>query len=504
MFIDEIIFDLYNKISGVYMKKRRLELPSEQAAYWLIKTYIAKAYEISRDKSSFSKDEQEFSRIIRSVNDSNWNIIFVILSNCIRRIINRESFTQSTLKDQHNVTNLILQEAFSRIGISEKIPNINLTKRQGNFSTLDMEMNSKNAFISFKNDRYKLPKYIENYDFVLTSDDDELRFYNLILSIIVSVRRKDNRFNSLNMIKEVFCERANLEDASEVFDRVIEVFTEYSIIKLESRGKENIITTWPIDEGITGEEYFSDIIIRKYKEAMDSRIKEYVPPSTREERRRFTGKAKARKNKALSREADSFSEDKKTGAVKESIKRGDKKEKTPSKKELGFLQNYTIPVNIEGNTYFFILEESIVTLRNRDVTIIIDLSDNSVITQFKCEDINNRSVTLERKIAKGPRIIYDIVKVRSKEFNSDEFRVRYYKGEITFTKDIDKYIVRMIETTNLWTKTSETKEKVLEAIRNRKNDFELIALIERIDNDLLPTYGKTSEGDKGKSPYVKQ
>ena len=191
MFIDEIIFDLYNKISGVHMKKRRLELPSEQAAYWLIKTYIAKSYEISRDKSSFNKDEQEFSRIINSVNKSYWNIIFVILSKCIENINSREPFSQCTLKDKHNVTDMILQDAFNRLGISMEIPHINLTKKQGNCSTLDMETNSKNVFVSFKNDRYKLPKYVENYDFVLTSDDTELRFYNFILSIIVSVRIRE-------------------------------------------------------------------------------------------------------------------------------------------------------------------------------------------------------------------------------------------------------------------------------------------------------------------------
>ena len=552
MFIDEIIFDLYNKISGVHMKKRRLELPNEQAVYWLIKTYIAKAYEISRDKSSFNKDEQEFSRIINSVNKSYWNIIFVILSKCIENINSREPFNQCTLKDKHNVTDMILQDALNRLGISGEIPHINLTERQGNYSVLDMGINPKYAFVSCKSDRYKLPKYVENYDFVLTSDADELRFYNFILSIIVSVRRKNNRFDSLSLIKEVFCEQANLENPSEVFDRVIEVLTEYSIIKVDSHGEDRIITIWPIDEETIGEEYISDVIIRKHKEVMDSRIKEYTPPSTREERRRFTGKARERKNRMSSSKTDSekFEGDEETEKIRKGIKLSGKNNKgisvkvsklnrqieripsdianeidfdffedelTVTRKKTNKNDSYSeykavfniespdfeITLNTEESTYSFMLEKNIVTLVNGKVSVIIDLTDNSVVTQFECGKVNKHPVTFKRKIIKGPRIIYSVVIVDSNEFASEEFRNNYYCGVKMFDDHIDKSIVQLIENINLWTETKETKERVLNVIKNMKDDLELPSLIERIDSCLQSLDEKTDDSNKGKSPYVK-
>lgn len=284
------------------MKIRKLELPCEQAAYWLIKTYITKAYEISRLNNS-SKEEQDFSRIIRGISLYDWNTIFMILSGCIRNINSREPFSQTTSKDMHTLTDVIIEETLEKLGIlgiNEKLPKINLTERQGTCSTIDMGINASNVFVSTKKGRSKLPKYTINYDFVLSSDDSELRFYNLILSIIVSVRRKNNRINSLNIIKEVFCERANVHDAAIVFDRVIEVLREYSIIKVETKGKKDIIVEWPIDEGIIGEEYFSDVIIRRYEEAEESRIKESPPPSTRDERRKTTGESATRKRRIIS------------------------------------------------------------------------------------------------------------------------------------------------------------------------------------------------------------
>ena len=284
------------------MKIRKLELPCEQAAYWLIKTYITKAYEISRLSVS-SKDEKDFSRLIRGISLSNWNTIFMILSKCIQNINNRESFSQTTSKGEHTLTDVIIEETLEKLGIlgiNEKLPSIDLTEKQSTCSTIDMGIDARNVFVSTKKGRSKLPKYTINYDFVLSSDDSELRFYNLILSIIVSVRRKNNHINSLNIIKEVFCERANVHDAAIVFDRVIEVLREYSIIKVETKGKKNIIVEWPIDEGIIGVEYFSDVIIRRCEEVENSHVKDYTPPLTREERREITGESAARKKQNIS------------------------------------------------------------------------------------------------------------------------------------------------------------------------------------------------------------
>ena len=537
------------------MKIRKLELPCEQAAYWLIKTYITKAYEISRLNNS-SKDEQDFSRIIRGISLYNWNTIFMILSGCIQNINSREPFSQTTSKDKHILTDVIIEETLEKLGIlgtDEKLPKINLTERQGTCSTIDMGINASNVFVSSKKGRSKLPKYTINYDFVLSSDDSELRFYNLILSIIVSVRRKNNRINSLNIIKEVFCERANVHDAAIVFDRVIEVLREYSIIKLETKGKKNIITEWPIDEGIIGEEYFSDVIIIRYEEAEKSRIKKSPPPSTRK------GIERAKKIKPPSEKLlEMFQKIKKTledmripyyvslsdyctieayynglrykilinsdGLIKlyksneidfdvfppEELALLDKKD---GKKIDDNAYTWEVTFNLassdfkieitntedENDIYSFVLNNNILTIRHNNICVLIDLEDNTITTRVECVYGKKIKAILERKLSTPLKVIHDIVIIGSDIFDAEEFRNGYYNGNVMFDVSFDKYIVRSIENINLWIDTPKTKEVVIDLIRNIKSSLLIPSLIESIDKCLIMLE------EKGMSkPFVKK
>lgn len=543
------------------MKIRKLELPSEQAAYWLIKTYIAKACEISRLNNS-SKDEQDFSRIIRGISLYNWNTIFMILSGCIQNINSREPFSQTTAKDKHILTDVIIEETLEKLGIlgtDEKLPKINLTERQGTCSTIDIGINASNVFVSTKKGRSKLPKYTINYDFVLSSDDSELRFYNLILSIIVSVRSKSSRFNSLNIIKEVFCERTNVPDAAIVFDRVIEVLREYSIIKVETKGKKDIITEWPIDEGIIGEEYFSDVIIRRYEEVENSRVKDYKPPLTREEKSKFKGIERAKNIKPPSEKLlEMFQKIKKTledmripyyvslsnyctieayynglrykiliysdGLIKlyksneidfdifppEELALLDKKD---GKKIDDNAYTWEVTFNLassdfkieitntedENDIYSFMLNNNILTIRHNNIYVSIDLEDNTITTQVGCVYDKKMKAILERKLSTPLKVIHDIVIIGSDIFDAEEFRNGYYNGNVMFDVSFDKYIVRSIENINLWIDTPKTKEMVIDLIRNIKSSLLIPSLIESIDKCLIMLE------EKGLSkPFVKK
>lgn len=525
------------------MKKRKLELSSEQAAYWLIKTYITKACEISRLNNS-SKDKQEFSKIIRSISLYNWNTVFMILSKRIQNINSREPISQTTSKDMHTLTDVILQETLEKLGIDEKLPSIDLTERQSTCSTIEMGVIARNVFVTSKKDRNKLPKYIKNYDFVLSSDEHELEIYNLILSIIISVRRKNNRFNSLNIIKEVFCEKSNIEEASEVFDRVIEVLKEYSIIKVETQGKESIIVEWPIDEENINEDYYSDLVLEKYNEFLASSIKEYVPPITREERREFKGIERAKKVKTPSENLlEMFQIIKKIlegmkipyyvslsdyctieayynglrykilinsdGLIKlyksneidfdvfppEELALLDKKD---GKKIDDNAYTWEVTFNLassdfkieitntedENDIYSFVLNNNILTIRHNNICVSIDLEDNTITTQVECVYGKKIKAILERKLSTPLKVIHDIVIIGSDIFDAEEFRNGYYNGNVMFDVSFDKCIVRSIENINLWIDTPKTKELVIDLIRSIKSSLLIPSLIESIDNCL--------------------
>lgn len=544
------------------MKIRKLELPCEQAAYWLIETYITKAYEISRLNVS-GEDKQKFSRIIKRISLYNWNTIFMILSKRIQNINSREPFSQTTSKDMHTLTDVIMQEALEKIGIlaeKEKLPSIDLTEKQSACSTIDMGINARNVFVTSKKNRDKLPKYTINYDFVLSSDEHELEIYNLILSIIISVRRKNIRFNSLNIIKEVFCECVDIEKASEVFDRVIEVLKGYSIIKVETQGKKDIIIEWPIDEEDVNEDNYSDLVLEKYNEFLTSSVKEYVPSPTREERREAKGIERSKKVKTPSENLlEMFQIIKKIledmripyyvslsdcytieayynglrykiliysdGLIKlykstkidfdifppEELALLDKKD--GKKIDDVDAYDYEVSFNLKASDfkieitnavdtddiYSFVLNNGILTMVHNNIRVSIDLEDNTITTQVECVYGKKMKAILERKLSTPLKVIHDIVIIGSDIFDAEEFRNGYYNGNVMFDVSFDKYIVRSIENINLWIDTPKTKEVVIDLIRNIKSSLLIPSLIESIDKCL------TMLEEKGMSkPFVKK
>ena len=283
---------------------KRILNSDEQTAYCWVRIIRSKVNDIIRNPKYYGENSRRFSEIFREFTEENWRSLYLYLVSKIKGDYEiNGTFSQSTAKKGHLFINDVLS-----------IPDINLSERQKKPFSIDMF--SKNVYIS-NNTRKRLPSgYDDSHNYVLNGNEEELEFYNLVYNVISSIRIKDKRIKSLNQIRRIFCEKycevnnipfkkGNGNYAKEYrevltkFDSVIRTFKAYSIIKVEPRGKRNVIREWPIIKEDCIENMYSDLVIDEFNKLEAKKVKAYVPPKTREERRMFNGYARYKKAKLI-------------------------------------------------------------------------------------------------------------------------------------------------------------------------------------------------------------
>ena len=85
---------------------------------------------------------------------------------------------------------------------------------------------SRNAYVWYKScGTEQLPKeYNSRYNYVITGNKKELDFSNLVLSILIAIKKKDFLFDDLNKLRTLFCKNYKTDYAIESFTEVIDNF----------------------------------------------------------------------------------------------------------------------------------------------------------------------------------------------------------------------------------------------------------------------------------------
>ncbi len=218
------------------MKKEEIELsPVEATSYWWINSIKYKVREIAISGTN-DKSEAEFLEIFYNYTEINWRQVYLELVKYIFQDVasyipksHHDSFSQDTAIKGHTKIN----DEISKI-INQRIPDIRLASN----NTKDSVIYTTPSFSSvwYKScGVHKLPtKYEPSY--ILTGDNKMLDFYNLLISTIAVLDKKDDDFESISILREKFCsEYIRLSDSEENLNNVIEMFN-FSFNKANDNG----------------------------------------------------------------------------------------------------------------------------------------------------------------------------------------------------------------------------------------------------------------------------
>ncbi len=219
-------------------EKKLIELtPIETTAYWWVTMIRYKIRELI-DLGAANKKEVKFVEKFYNCTERDWRNIYLGLVSLITEDVNNfktngvdDSFCQDTSKGGHNRLNEEL-----KILLKYSIPDIRLASTAAKDSII--YTNSESASVWYKSCGVsELPYKYEN-DYILTGDEEELDFYNLVISTIIILNNQDNSFRSTIMLRKIFCEEFkkinNLTcDLNEILNKFNRVF--------EKAGERNIL-----------------------------------------------------------------------------------------------------------------------------------------------------------------------------------------------------------------------------------------------------------------------
>lgn len=220
-------------------EKEKIELSSmESTAYWWIKIIKNKVRELIIQGTT-EKEEIKFVKIFYNYTEVEWRNLYLGLVNYITEDVNNyvpienmggtDTFNQDTDKNGHDRINTELSKI-----INCSIPDIRLA----NNSTKDSVIytNMFGAYVWYKSGGVtKLPtKYEPCY--ILTGDEKELHFDNLLISTIAVLNELDRNFHSVSLIRERFCKEYKKVNKSKESIKAIKGRFNYSFDKACDKG----------------------------------------------------------------------------------------------------------------------------------------------------------------------------------------------------------------------------------------------------------------------------
>lgn len=213
------------------IKHEKIKLsPIEATAYWWINSIREKVSELLI-RGSLSDSELEFMDIFYGYTELDWRTIYLelvkdiskdVTSYSVKENSNKvEAFYQDTAKNGHNRIN----EELSKI-VNCPVPDIRLASNYAKDSIIYTTENvasvwSKSAGVTTLPTEY-------DADYVLTGNDAELAFYNLLVATISALYDQDPHFNSTSIFRDRFCQEYMKNNSDvETEEEIIEMFHHY-------------------------------------------------------------------------------------------------------------------------------------------------------------------------------------------------------------------------------------------------------------------------------------
>ncbi len=210
------------------MKKEEIILnPVEVTAYWWLRCIKNKIRELVVEKPR-SKDEKSFLKIFYNFSDVEWRKLYLKLINYIKEDIDNyelkgifglDCFNQDTDRCGHDRLNYEL----SRI-IDKSIPDIRLASNNRKDFVIYTDLTGAYEWYKSCGTRKLDDKYDANYNYILTGNETELDFYNLILATIIKLDSLDKSFDSISILRERFCREYQLLNNIDNLERIYDEF----------------------------------------------------------------------------------------------------------------------------------------------------------------------------------------------------------------------------------------------------------------------------------------
>lgn len=217
-------------------KNKEIELSSvETTAYWWIKIIKNKVRKLVIWGTS-DKNEIEFVKRFYNFTEIDWRNLYLELVNYITEdvnnyvplgnIIDTDAFNQDTDKKGHNRIN----EELSKI-MHCSIPDIRLASSSAKDSVIYTNLFGASVWYKSCGVADLSNKYPPTY--ILTGDEKELNFYNLVISTIAVIKERDKSFNSVSILRNSFCKEYKKvnkleDDLKEIADRFNQAFHQAS------------------------------------------------------------------------------------------------------------------------------------------------------------------------------------------------------------------------------------------------------------------------------------
>lgn len=263
-------------------KIENIELsPVEATSYWWVNLIKKRVKEIVIEGARY-QSEAKFTEIFNNYTEIDWRNLYLQLVQYISEDVDNyvakgnlgeeDVFSQDTAKNGHDRIN----EEISKI-VNKRLPNIRLVSD----NVKDSVIYTTKSFASvwYKSSGViKLPTKYEP-DYVLTGNDDELNFYNLLISTIVILKQENSGFNSIPLLRKEFCKeyirlsnfKAKLENVIEVFNHAFDKANDEGLITGRSYKETYFPNLYEIDfVGLDSymdlAKHYANVILQKVKD----------------------------------------------------------------------------------------------------------------------------------------------------------------------------------------------------------------------------------------------
>ena len=195
--------------------EEKLELtPAQNTAFWwtnrikYIARCIAKNY--AREHAyPLSPNQKKFLKVFYNFSEIDWRNLYLNLTKYIDQDINSyvkkgllfsiDMFSQETSEGKHNRLNQELGEILQ----IPKFPDLRLAASGSKDEVI--YSGREGVCIWYKNCGVKdLSRYVEP-TYVLTGDEQEVDVYNQLITTIIALKKRDNKFNSIDLLSKGFC-----------------------------------------------------------------------------------------------------------------------------------------------------------------------------------------------------------------------------------------------------------------------------------------------------------
>lgn len=262
-------------------KNKEIEISSiEATAYWWINVIKNKVRELVISGTS-DKQEIKFVEKFYNYTEKDWRNLYLELVNYITEDVNNyvpigniigiDTFNQDTAKKGHDRINAELSKIMHC-----SIPDIRLASSSAKDSVIYTNMFGASVWYKSCGVTDLSTKYDPTY--VLTGDEQELNFYNLVVSTIAVLKEQDRSFNSIPQLRNGFCKeykkvnklQEDLKELAERFNHAFERASDKGII-LGNYWKETYFSHFRdidyvgLEQYMEMAEHYANVILQKSK-----------------------------------------------------------------------------------------------------------------------------------------------------------------------------------------------------------------------------------------------